>query len=173
MTAVAGSCRRLQAPLPLRGPSNSGRNLLLSFLLRDTQGGMRVWRGGDQQTDWQLGGPKERKPRVRLSVFPGSPSPKKIFRQLQLNQEAVPSSTNRQTFFIIGILKMLVNKKKKKKRFVGKAAALEPKNAQSLIKCFLLPQMPSGPGLGVSDGPISFSGLREGRRPLTVPTGLV
>lgn len=64
---------------------------------------------------------------MRLSVFPGSPSPKKIFRQLQLNQEAVPSSTNRQTFFIIGILKMLVNKKKKKKGLWGRLLPLNPK----------------------------------------------
>lgn len=58
-------------------------------------------RGGTDR--FAAGWPHGKEARVRLSLFPGSPSPKMIFlASCRLNSETVPASTNRQTFLSLG-----------------------------------------------------------------------
>lgn len=109
-----------------RRGSNCGRNLLVSFLLRDTpKEGWRLRNRWGRRPEAQ--GPCGKKAGGRLSVFPGTLPPKMIFGNRKMNLKTIPSSTTRWTFYHWNL--ETASDKKVVGKTVGKAAALNQKRS--------------------------------------------
>lgn len=88
--------------------------------------------------------------RVRLSLFLGSQSPEVTFGNWKSNLETISSSTT-----LCGGLFHLWNlETTSDKKFARRAATLESRNVQSLVKFLTLSQMPFAQGRGFLTDPL-------------------